>query len=85
MLLLAALAKHVGEGDAARRFVLEAGVGRSPATVSFGRQLAARLGVADEYAADTAALSDPDSPHGPLGATRSLRSLRAELTRRGWD
>ena len=85
MLLLAALAQQVGDDDAARQFMLNAGVGRSPATVGFARHLAAQLDIADEYIADTYALAQPDNPHGPLGATRSLRALRTELTRRGWD
>lgn len=85
MLLLAALAQHVGDGDAARQFMLTAGPGRSPATNGFAPHLAAQLDIADEYAADTNVLLQPGNSYGPMGATRSLNALRAELTRRGWD
>lgn len=85
MLLLAALAHHKGDDDAARQFMLDAGTGRSPATNGFARHLAIQLDIVDKYAADLHELNRQDNPHGPLGATRSLRALRAELTRRGWD
>jgi hypothetical protein len=32
----------------------------------------------------TIALYDPDNPHGPMGVTRSMNAVRAELIRRGW-
>ncbi len=85
MLLLAALAHYQGDDDAARQFMLDAGSGRTPATNGFARHLAVQLDIADKHAAAMHELLQPGNPHGPLGATRSLRALRTELTRRGWD
>ena len=85
MVLLAALAHRDGDVDAARQFMLCAGVGRSPAMGGFARHLATQLGIAAEYAADNQAVMQAGNPHGALGATRSLHALRAELARRGWD
>ena len=81
MMLLAALAQHIGDDDAARQFMLNAGTGRSPATSGFARHLARQLGIADEYAADAQALQQPGNPHSALSATRSLNAMRAKLTR----
>ena len=39
----------------------------------------------DEYSAEVAALYQPDNPHRPMGITRSLHALRAEVARRGWS
>jgi predicted ATPase/class 3 adenylate cyclase len=85
MLLLAALAHHQGDDNAARDHLRVAGPGRQPGTIAYGRHLARQLGVIDDYLADDAALYTPGNPHGPMGATRSINALRAELTRRGWD
>ena len=84
MLLLASLALHQGDDDAARRFLLNAGSARMPSTRGASRHLARQLGIADAHAADIAALYLPDNQHGPMGATRSMNALRAELTRRAW-
>jgi predicted ATPase/class 3 adenylate cyclase len=85
MFLLAALSHHEGDDDAARRLVFSAGDGRTPSSKGFSRHFAKQLGIIDEYAADVAALYKPDNPHGPMGTTRSLNALRAELARRGWS
>ena len=51
----------------------------------FAGHLSAQLDIANKFAADMHELNHPGNPHGPGGATRSLRALRTELTRRGWD
>lgn len=85
MLVLAALAHHDGDDNAARDHLRVAGIGRQPGTIAFGRHLARQLGIIDEYLADAASLYTPGNPHGGMGATRSMNALRVELTRRGWD
>ena len=85
MLVLAAFARHEGDDDAARSFLLSTGAGRMPSTRGLARHLASQLGIVKDYEADVATLYQPDNPHGPMGATRSLNALRAELVRRGWD
>ena len=84
MMLLAALSHHYGDDDAARRLLMKAGDGRLPGSKGFARHLARQLGIFDAYMAEVAAIYRPDSPHGPMGAIRSLHALRAELARRGW-
>jgi predicted ATPase len=84
MLVLAAFARHEGDDGAARSFLLSTGAGRMPSTRGLARYLASQLGIAKEWEADVATLYKPDNPHGPMGATRSLHALRAELARRGW-
>ena len=85
MLVLAAFARHEGDDDAARSFLLSTGAGRMPSTRGLARHLASQLGIVKDHEADVATLYQPDNPHGPMGATRSLNALRAELARRGWD
>jgi hypothetical protein len=85
MLLLAALSHHEGDDDTARSLMLSAGDGRMPGHKGFARHLAKQLGIADEYAAEVVALYQPDNLHGPMGTTRSLHALRAEVDRRGWS
>ena len=84
MLLLAALAHHQGDDADARRLITRAGDGRSPASKGFARHLARQLDVLDPYTAEVASLYRLDNSHGPMGATRSLEALRAEVARRGW-
>jgi predicted ATPase/class 3 adenylate cyclase len=79
MMLLAALAHQQGDDPAARRFLLDAFGGRQPGTIAYGRHLARQLGIFDEYMGQ---VEDPDDSYG---ATRSLRAVQAELSRRGWD
>ncbi len=79
MLLLAALAHHHGDDDDARQFLLEAGGGRQPGTIAYGRHLARLLGIADEYR------TQPGDSRDAMGIVSSLHALRTELTRRGWD
>ncbi len=85
MIVLATLAHHQHDDDTARRLLMSAGPGRLPASLGGAYHLAAQLGITQDYAADLATLYQPDSPHGGMGATRSLSALRAELARRGWD
>ena len=85
MLVLASFARHEGDDDDARSFLLSVGTARLPSTRGMARHLASQLGILKVYEADVATIYQPDNPHGPMGATRSLNALRAELARRGWD
>ena len=85
MLVLASFARQEGDDGAARAFLLAVGTARLPSTRGLARYLATRLGIVKDYEADVATLYQPDNPHGPMGATRSLNALSAELARRGWD
>jgi predicted ATPase len=76
MLMFAALAHHQGDDDAARTFLLNAGQGRQPGTIAYGRHLARKLGIADAYLKQSQV---------EMGVVRSMNPLRTELTRRGWD
>ncbi len=68
MLLLAALAHHNGDDGAARRLMLDAGLGRSSSSIGHALHLAGQLDIADAYAAGMHELRQPGNPHGPLGA-----------------
>jgi predicted ATPase/class 3 adenylate cyclase len=76
MLMFAALAHHEGDDETARRFLLDARQGRQPGTIAYGRHLARKLGIADAFAKQSQV---------EMGVVGSLKPLRAELTRRGWD
>ena len=76
MLMFAALAHHQGDDETARRFLLNAGQGRQPGTIAYGRHLARKLNIADAYLKQSQV---------EMGVVRSMKPLRAELTRRGWD
>jgi hypothetical protein len=84
VLLLAALARAEGDDALARRLLTGMGVGRQPATIRYGSHLADLLAVEDPRAR-WHGRSDPADPDGVLGAKLGLRTLRAELARRGWD
>jgi hypothetical protein len=53
----------------------------------YARDLAQRLGVCNEHAAQEQAFRDPanQAQHGVLGSQSAMNALHAELTRRGWD
>ena len=74
--MFAALARHHGDDDAAREFVLATGGGRQPGTIAYGRHLARQLDIPEEQIKQLSV---------EAGVTRSLNALRTELTRRGWD
>jgi|GEM_PF-1458429 len=82
MVLFAALAHFHNDHDIAWRLVLAAGEGRQPGSIAYGRHLARRLGIIDDY---TSRIDEQMSqPNDPSGATRSMNALRAELARHGW-
>jgi predicted ATPase/class 3 adenylate cyclase len=76
MLMFAALAHHEGDDETARHFLLNAGQGRQPGTIAYGRHLARKLEIADAYL---------EQSQVEMFVVRSMKPLRAELTRRGWD
>ena len=84
VLLFAALARAEGDDASARRLLAGMGVGRQPATIAYSRRLAKLLGVEDPQTRFSSQI-DPTHPDGVLGAKLGLRTLRAELARRGWD
>jgi hypothetical protein len=84
VLLLAALARAEGDDGMARQLLAGAGVGRQPATVRYGTHLAELLGIEDPLTT-WSGRDDPDDPDGVFGAKLAIRTLRAELVRRGWN
>jgi hypothetical protein len=87
VMLLAELALLEGDHETAVHLITNMGVGRSPGTIVYARDLAQRLGVSDEHANHQHAVRDTANHalHGVLGSHTAMKSLRAELTRRGWD
>jgi hypothetical protein len=83
MMLLAELALVEGDHETAVHLITGMGIGRSPGTIAYSRDLATRLGVPDEHATREQAFLDPanlgDKSHA------AMKALHAELTRRGWD
>ena len=84
VLLLAALARAEGDDASARRLLDGTGVPRQPATLAYSRRLAKLLGVEDPRTRFSNQI-DPTHPDGVLGAKLAMKTLRAELARRGWD
>ena len=84
VLLLATLAHTEGDDDEARALLVNTGIAQSVGTVAFARDLAVRLGIADQYQAHETDAMNPESSLGPLGATNAANMLRNELARRGW-
>lgn len=83
VLLFAALARAEGEEQLARSLLLHMGVGRSPGTIMWGRQLARDLGAPDEYA--EMELGDAMAGVGSrAGVHRSMKLASDEAARRGW-
>lgn len=83
VLLLAALAHTEGDDDTARRLLTGMGLGRQPATIGYSLHLAKLLGVEDPRTRVSSQV-DPTNSDGVLDAKLGLRTLRAELARRGW-
>ena len=84
VLLLAALAHTEGDDDTARALLLNTGLALTCGTVAFARELAVRLGIAEEYRAHEIDAMNPFTTLGPLGTTNATATLRRELARRGW-
>ncbi len=85
--MFAALANHHGDDDTARHFLLNAGLGRQPRTIAYGRHLARQLGIAHEFLnqshSETGVVrcSTPFAPNSPAAAgTEPHRSLRPAAT-----
>ena len=86
VLLLSALAFAEGERELAQHLILRTGFCRHIAMTLLARDLAARLGIAEEHtsaqlAAHSFSMGDPE---GVLGVTMAMNALRLELVRRGW-
>ena len=87
VLILAALAHSESNHDKAVELLMHTGLGRSPGSTAYARELARRLGIRE---ADTAFEREWRSEegqriHGPMGMSTAMQTLRAELTRRGWN
>ncbi len=87
VMLLAELALEEGDHERAVDLITDMGVGRSPGTIVYSRDLARRLGVSDEHVAQQQVFLDSANvgEHGVLGSHTAMKALHAELTRRGWD
>jgi hypothetical protein len=79
VLLLAALAHSEGDDDNARMLLMSLRALRQPATDGYARHLAAELAISEEYAGRS---NDPE--YFTQSPARSMRTLKAELARRGW-
>lgn len=87
LVILAALAEAEQDNQTAIRLLLNSGVPKSQEMVQVANELARRLGVVQEHAAQLrAAIHDDSWTHGgTIGAEAALRELRTEITRRNWN
>ena len=84
-LVLAALAHAEGDSPHAIELLSGSGIGRSPSTIAYARDLARRLDIVAQHAAmEQIWRSGTDQTAGIRGRDTAMRTLRGEVARRSW-